>query len=160
MRAEPVIAFNERADGVLGRVLAKLQRVLGKVVSLTDVCLLLSTGGYTVTNAAAGSGTALTFSRTTLDLADAGVDSARLVVRGQNSAAGDVTVQAYNVTQSAALATATVSGATEQTAEGAWTALTPVGGDEEVEVRVVGDGVFDPVLYAVHLQLRTTQVRV
>jgi hypothetical protein len=136
-----------------------LGRLFGKVVSLSAVALLLNEGGFTVTNAAASPGTALTKTRTTLDFADAGVDSVRLLVRGENSAVGSVTVQAYNVTTSAAIATATVTDATEQTADSGWTVLTPNGGDEEIEVRVIGDGAFDPILYAVHLQMRTVQAR-
>lgn len=136
-----------------------LQRLFGKVVSLSVVALLLNEGGHTVTDAASGAGTALTVTRTLVDFADAGVDSVRLLVRGENSAAGDVTVQAYNVTTSLAIATATITDATEQTADSGWTVLTPNGGDEEIEIRVVGDGVFDPVLYAVHLQMRTVQAR-
>jgi hypothetical protein len=136
-----------------------LQRLFGKVVSLSVVTLLLNEGGFTVTNAAASPGTALTKTRTTIDFADAGVDSVRLLVRGENSAVGSVTVQAYNVTTSAAIATATVTDATEQTADSGWTVLTPNGGDEEIEVRVIGDGAFDPILYAVHLQMRTVQAR-
>lgn len=160
MRKDPVISFSQRPDpGPLRSVMDLLQRLFGKVVSLSVVTLLLNEGGFTVTNAAASPGTALTKTRTTIDFADAGVDSVRLLVRGENSAVGSVTVQAYNVTTSAAIATATVTDATEQTADSGWTVLTPNGGDEEIEVRVIGDGAFDPILYAVHLQMRTVQAR-
>lgn len=159
-RAEAVVTFDVRPPpGPLKRVVDILQALLGKVTSLAVITLLASEAGYTVTNAAGGAGTALTVTRTTLDLEDAGVDSVRLVVRGQNSGAGSVTVQAYNVTTSAALASVTVTDALEQTADSGWTVVAPAGGDEQVEIRVIGDGAFDPVLYSAHLHLRTVQAR-
>ncbi len=159
-RKDPVADFGLRPDaGPLRGVLDILHALFGKVVSLGVIALLLEIGGHTVTNAAASAGTALTKTRTTIDFQDAGVDSVRLVVRGENSASGSVTVQLYNVTTSAAMCTATLTNASEQTNEGAWTVFAPNGGDEEIEVRVIGDGVFDPILYAVHLQIRTVQAR-
>ena len=159
-RKDPVVDFGLRPEpGPLKRVLDILHALFGKVVSLSVVALLLEIGGHTVTNAASGAGTALTKTRTTIDFQDAGVDSVRLVVRGENSASGSVTVQLYNVTTSAAMATATLTNASEQTDEGSWTVFTPNGGDEEIEIRVIGDGAFDPILYAVHLQMRTVQAR-
>ena len=159
-RKDPGVDFGLRPEpGPLRRVLDILHALFGKVVSLSVVALLLEVAGHTVTNAATGAGTALTKSRTTIDFQDAGVDSVRLIVRGENSASGSVTVQLYNVTTSAAMATATLTNASEQTDEGSWTVFTPNGGDEEIEVRVIGDGAFDPILYAVHLQMRTVQGR-
>ena len=160
MRSEPVLSFALRPpDGPVRRIMDVLHALFGKVVSLALVALLLEIGGETVTNAASGAGTALTKTRTTVDFQDAGVDSVRLLVRAENSAVGSVTVQLYNVTTSAAIAAATVTDATEQTADSGWTVFTPAGGDEEIEVRVIGDGVLDPILYAVHLQMRTVQAR-
>ncbi len=159
-RKDPVVDFGLRPEpGPLRRVLDILHALFGKVVSLSVVALLLEIGGHTVTNAVSGAGTALTKSRTTIDFQDAGVDSVRLIVRGENSASGSVTVQLYNVTTSAAMCTATLTNASEQTDEGAWTVFTPNGGDEEIEIRVVGDGAFDPIIYGVHLQMRTVQAR-
>jgi hypothetical protein len=159
-RAEAVVTFDVRPPpGPLKRVVDILQALFGKVTSLAVITLLASEAGHTVTNAAGGAGTALTVTRTTLDLEDAGVDSVRLVVRGQNSGAGSVTVQAYNVTTSAALASVTVTDAVEQTADSGWTVVAPAGGDEQVEIRVIGDGALDPVLYSAHLHLRTVQAR-
>ena len=159
-RPDPVVDLGLRPEaGPLRSVFDILHAVFGKVVSVAAVALVLEIAGTTVTNAASGAGTALTKTRTTIDFQDAGVDSVRLVVRGENSASGSVTVQLYNVTTSAAMATATLTNASEQTDEGSWTVFTPNGGDEEIEVRVIGDGAFDPILYAVHLQMRTVQAR-
>lgn len=159
-RKNPVTEFGVRPEGEsLRRILDILQILLGKVVSLAAIALLVEIAGHTVTNAATTPGTALTKSRTTVDFGDAGIDSVRILVRGENSAAGSVTVQAFNVTGSAALATATLTNAVEQTADSDWTALPVLDGDQEIEVRVVGDGAFDPILYAVHLQMRTVQAR-
>ena len=162
-RKDPVVDFGLRPEpGPLRSVLDILHALFGKVVSLSVVALLLEVAGHTVTNAATGAGTALTTTRTTVDFQDAGVDSVRLVIRAKNSALTDLIIQAYNVTTSTAIATATIdtTETTEQTVVGAWTVLAPNGGDEEVEVRVISvNGTEDPVLYAVHLQMRTVQAR-
>lgn len=160
MRTEPIANFDVgQPPGPLQLVTDLLHALFGKVTCLTVVTLLADTVGVTVTNAATGAGTALTTTRTTIDFEDAGVDSVRIIVRGENSGVGDVTVQLYNVTTSAAICTATVTDATEQTADSGWQVFSPNGGDEEVEVRVIGDGAFDPILYSVHLQMRTVQAR-
>ena len=162
-RKDPVVDFGLRPEpGPLRSVLDMLHALFGKVVSLSVVALLLEVAGHTVTNAATGAGTALTTTRTTVDFQDAGVDSVRLVIRAKNSALTDLIIQAYNVTTSTAIATATINTTetTEQTVVGAWTVLKPNGGDEEVEVRVISvNGTEDPILYSVHLQMRTVQAR-
>ncbi len=159
-RKHPVADWGVRPKGgPLRRVVDILQILFGKVVSIATIALLVEIAGHTVTNAAASAGTALTKSRTTVDFSDAGVDSVRILVRGENSASGSVIVQAYNVTGSAAIAAATITNASEQTADSGWTVLPVLDGDQEIEVRVIGDGAFDPILYAVHLQMRTVQAR-
>ena len=162
-RKDPVVDFGLRPEpGPLRSVLDMLHALFGKVVSLSVVALLLEVAGHTVTNAATGAGTALTTTRTTVDFQDAGVDSVRLVIRAKNSALTDLIIQAYNVTTSTAIATATINTTetTEQTVVGAWTVLAPNGADEEVEVRVISvNGTEDPILYSVHLQMRTVQAR-
>ena len=108
-RKDPVVDFGLRPEpGPLRRVLDILHALFGKVVSLSVVALLLEVAGHTVTNAATGAGTALTTTRTTVDFQDAGVDSVRLVIRAKNSALTDLIIQAYNVTTSATIATASM----------------------------------------------------
>lgn len=159
-RQAPVVEFPVRPPpGPVAELIDSLRHVLGKMVSWSSVALLLEAAGLTITDAAGGAGTALTATRTMVDFGDAGIDSVRVVVRGKNSAAGSVTVQVYDVTNSAVLASAVVTGVAEQTAVGPWTALTPVGEDAEIEVRVVGNAADDPVLYAVQFQTSTTQKR-
>lgn len=159
-RAEPIIEIAERPpQGPLRRVIDILRALFGKVVSIVDVCLLLVVAGHTVTDAAGGAGTALPTTRTKIDFADAGIDSVRVVVHGQNSGAGSVTVQVYDVTHSVALAQVMVTGAAAVTVDGDWTRLEAMGDDSVIEVRVIGNGADDPVLYAVHFQARTTQAR-
>ena len=161
LRTEPVTTFGPSPPtGPLQVVLDILHAVFGKVVSLAVVTLLLNEGGFAVINAATGLGTALSRTRTTVDFQDAGVDSVRVVVRGENSAASpNVIVEVFNITASLRMAAATLVGTTEQTVESGWVAFAVNGGDEDIEVRVIGDGALDPILYAVHLQLRTTQAR-
>ena len=67
-RSDPVVEFDVGATpGPLSGLLDILHALFGKVVSLAVVALLLEIGGHTVTNAASGSGTALTKTRTSID---------------------------------------------------------------------------------------------
>lgn len=160
LRPQPVVEFAQRPPpGPVKEALETLAKVLGKVTALVDVALLLEAAGYTATNAAGGAGTALTFSRTPVDFADAGCDQVRVVVRGKNSVAGSVTVTVHDVTQNLELCRVVVTGSTEQTAIGLWTTIKPTGLDQEVEVRVIGNGADDPVFLRVSLQGRTLQAR-
>lgn len=159
-RAEPVVEFPLRPEpGPLKGALDILTAVLGKMVSIADVLLLANTAGHTVTNAASGAGTALAFTRALLDLADAGVDQVRAVARGNAGAAGTVQVTVHDVTNSVELARVAVTNASDVTVAGTWTAVAEQGGDREIEVRVIGDGALDPVLFRVSLQVRTVQRR-
>ena len=163
MRIESVTDFGQRPPpGPLKGVLDILHAVFGKVVSLSIVALLLDVDGHTVTNALSGGGTQLTTTITAIDFEDAGIDSVRLVIRAENSALTDLKIQAYNLTAGVELAFATVdtSQTTEQTVVGAWTELAPNGGDEQIELRVITiNGTEDPIIYGVHLQMRTVQAR-
>lgn len=159
-RPNPVIDFAERPEpGPLRRVMDVLTALLGKVESFADVLLLHDEAGFTVTNAVAVAGTAVGGTRVLVNFGDAGCDQVRLVARAKNSAAGSVTLQWYDVTNSRALATLTVTGVTETTYAGAYAATQPTGSDHEMELRVIGDGAMDPVLYRVSAQLRTLQAR-
>lgn len=159
-RAEPIIDFNIRPEpGDLRNIVDALKATLGKVVSFADVLLFHDAAGLTVTNAASGAGTAVGGSRVLIHFADTGADQVRLVARAKNSAVGDVVLQLYDVTNARALCTVTVSGATEATYAGEYAATQPTGLEHEVELRCIGDGAFDPVLYRVSAQLRTTQAR-
>lgn len=159
-RAESVIDFAVRPPpGDLKRVVDVLQALLGKVESFADVLLFHDQAGFTVTNAAVSPGTAIGGTRVSVHFADAGTDQVRLVARAKNSAAGSVTLQLYDITNSRALCTLTVTDATETTYTGDYAATQATGGEHELELRVIGDGAFDPVLYRVSCQLRTTQAR-
>lgn len=159
-RSDAVVSFDVRPPpGHLKRVIDILQALFGKVTSLTVLSMLVDASGFSVTSAASGTGTSVTPSRTVVDFEDAGVDSLRLVTRGEGLASGDVEVRLNNVTTSKVLATATLSGATEQSAESDWVTIAPNGGDEELEIRVVGDDSGTPILYAAHVHMRTVQAR-
>lgn len=159
-RAEPVVNFTDRPEpGPVRRIMDVLQALLGKVESLVDVTLLHEAAGYTVTNAAGGAGTSLAFSQLSMHFADAGVDNVRVLVRGNNSGGGSVTVTVHDVTNNVELARVTVTGATPATYAGDWTAIRPTGSEQVIEVRVIGNAADDPVLFNVHLQGRTVQAR-
>lgn len=159
-RAEPVIQIAERPEpGPLRRVIDLLHALFGKVTALVNVALLLDSAGVTTTDAAASPGTSLGFTRTTVDFADAGIDSVRVIVRAVNSAAGSVVYAVHDVTNNVELCRVTVTGTTITTYAGDWTTIRPTGSDQELEVRAIGDGAFDPVAYAIHLQGRTVAAR-
>ncbi len=160
MRKEPILDFAARPEpGPLKEVVDVLTRTIGRTVAIGTVPMLTEVGGHVVTDAATTPGTALAFTRTFIDLADAGVDNLRLVVRAKNSVAGSVTVQLYDVTSSVVLCTVVVTGTTETTYAGAWVTVVPGSDDRELELRVVGDGAADPTIYTAQLQMRTTQAR-
>ena len=162
-RPEPVVDFGLRPEpGPLRGLLDVLGALFGKVVSLSVVTLLFEAAGHVITNVGTTPGTTVTATRTLIDFQDAGIDSARLVVRAKNSVTNNLTIEAFNATTSAVVATALIdtTQSTEQTVAGSWTVLVPNGGDEDIYVRAYsGTAGDDPTLYAVHLQLRTTQAR-
>jgi hypothetical protein len=159
-RAEPVIVLSERVEpGPVRRIMDVLQALLGKVESFADVLLFHNLAGYQVVDAVASPGTAIGGTRVSIHFGDAGTDQVRLVARAKNSAAGTVILQLYDVTNTRALAVLTVSGVTETIYTGEYVDTLPTGNEHELELRVIGDGAFDPTLYRVSCQLRTVQAR-
>lgn len=159
-RPQPVVEFAQRPPpGPLKEVVDQLTKVLGKITALVDVALLLEAAGYTATNAAAGAGSSLAFTRTPIDFADAGVDQVRVCVRGRNSVAGTVTVTVHDITANIELCRVAVTGAADVTVASGWTTIKPTGADQEVEVRVIGNAADDPIFLRVSLQGRTLQAR-
>lgn len=155
-RKDPVVNIAERVPpGPMRGVMDTLQSVLGKTVSFSSLELLKDLAGYAITNAAGSPGTDVPEARTVMHFADAGIDQLRVVVRGKNSAAGSVAVQVYRVTGALTLAAVTVTDGTLATFTGTWTTFTPTGADEDIGLRVVGNGTFDPILYRVDVQMRT-----
>lgn len=135
------------------RDLADLVRASsGKLTPLLDVVLLHDVAGHTVP---AGATVEVEGTHVPLELADATVDSVRLLARGiANTAA--VVIQAYDRTNSVVLATVTL-GTALSTVTGSWTKVAPKGGDREIVLRVVGDSANSQVLRNVRLQGRTVQ---
>lgn len=156
----PMDTGDPRANAPIRDLVRKLAPAFGKTVSLDVLTLLSDMAGYQITNAATAPGTDIAECRTAVDLADAGVDQVRVVVRGKNSAAGSVTVQVYRVTGATTLASVTVTDGTLATFAGDWTVIIPTGLDEDLGVRVVGDGAFDPTFYRIELQMRTLRVAI
>ena len=54
----------------------------------------------------------------------------------------------------------TLTDGTLATFAGDWTVIIPTGSDEDLGVRVVGDGAFDPTFYRIELQMRTLRVAI
>lgn len=159
-RTQGVVSFGGSVPpGALKDALTLLTAVLHRITSVSEFALLLDSAGVTFTNAAVSPGSANTTTRDSVDFVDAGIDQVRVVCRGNNSAVGTVEVTVYDVTDTVELGRVQMSGVTPTTYTGAWTNISPTGGDHEIEVRVIGDGAFDPVTYSVRLQGRTLQAR-
>lgn len=138
--------------------LSVLEAVLGKMVSFADVALLMEAAGFVTAAAGATPGTSVPVTRVAVDFADAGADQVRLACYAKNSGAGAVTLALYDVTNAKTLATVVVTGVAAAAYVGEWTTITPSGGDQVLELRVVGAGE-TPTVYTLHTQLRTLQAR-
>lgn len=135
------------------RELADLFRAsAGKLTPIADFLMVQSIAGYTVP---IGGTVEIEGTHVPVELADAHIDSVRLLARGIANVAG-VTLQAYDKTNSVVLATLALTTSTGSRI-GAWTQVVPQGGDREIVLRVVGDGVNTQVLHNVRLQGRTVQ---
>jgi len=94
-----------------------------------------------------------------VDLADGGLNGARLAVYG-TPPANDVQVQAFNATTGQVIATATMKGgAPAGWFVGAVTGVVPTGGDEVIQTRFVGTGAQQPILNTIHLQAMTLNLQ-
>lgn len=129
-----------------------LRRHLGKVVSFASIALHLEHGGTTLT--AGSGGTVLPASRTTIDIADTGVDSLRLVAAGSASASG-MRLRLLDVTDSPVLLAELELPTSDTWVAGDWTRWAPTSRDRQLEVVVVGNGSATQTLTRVDVQLRT-----
>lgn len=135
----------------------ELQRVIGRVSSHATIPLHHNIAGTTIT-LVGGTNTQPAMG-TSVDFADGGLDGLRLVVYG-TPPANDVTVQAFNTTTGQVVATATMKGgAPAGWFTGTLAAITPVGGDEQIQVRFVGTGAQQPVVNTIHLQAATLNLK-
>lgn len=129
-----------------------LRRFFGKVVSLGESTLLSSHAGVALT-AASSPGTALIESKTSIDLADAGIDQARLVGYGSSTVASQV-LRLNDTTGSRTICSVTMPTSAGRFI-GDWTSIPLSPGDRAIEVAVVGNGVATQTLYRVAVQWRT-----
>lgn len=135
----------------------ELQRTLGRISAHVTIPLHSNYAGTTIT-LAGGIATAAAMA-SAVDLADAGLDLHRVVVYG-TPPANDVTVQVFNVTTGQVVAFAVMKGgAPAGLFTGVWTGLTPMGGDEALQVRFVGTGAQQPVVNVIHLQAASNNVK-
>lgn len=153
-RQQPVVVLTQRFDQADERV-RQLADVLtatsGKVTPILDSTLLHSVAGLAVV---AGATVVVEGTHTSFDFLDAHIDTVRLIVRGKTAAAGPITLQLWDVTNSAILATVTVTTVTG-TNVGTWTSVKAVAGERVVALRVVGDTANAQTLYSVHMQAYT-----
>jgi hypothetical protein len=89
-----------------------------------------------------------------LDMMDANIDSARIIVRGKTAAAGPVVINLYDVTNSIVLATVSVT-TSLATQVGVWASVAAKAGERVLAVQVVGDSANAQTIYAVHAQFYT-----
>lgn len=156
-RTQPVIELTQRfdqKDEKVRQLADVVKRTAGKLTPIMDVALLHSNAGLAV---AAGGTVTVEGTHTSLDFLDANLDTARLIVRGKTAAAGPITLQLYDVTNSVAIATVTVT-TVNGTNVGAWTSIVPVASERELALRVVGDSANAQTLYSARAQFNTTRV--
>ena len=158
-RTAPVLDFPlpTAIDPVLRRTLELLRQHFGKVTSLLSVALHVEHGATAVV--AVAGGTSLPATKTTLDLADSGVDQFRVVGYGSANIAA-TSVNVVYTPGNVLLATAALANGAAARFVGAWMGWpksVPVGGDLPVEVQVIGNGVGIETLYRVELQARTNR---
>lgn len=135
----------------------ELERVIGRVSSHATIPLHQNVTGTTIT-LAGGTNTQPAMGTST-DFADGGLDGVRLIVYG-TPPANDCTVQAYNLTTGQVIASAVMKGgAPAGWFTGILTALVPIGGDEQIQVRFVGTGAQQPVVNTIHLQCATLNLK-
>lgn len=156
-RTQPVIELTQRfeqKDEKVRQLADIVKRTAGKLTPIMDVSMLHSNAGLVV---AAGATVTVEGTHTSLDFLDANLDTVRLVVRGKTAAAGPITLQLYDLTNSVVLATVTVT-TTLATQVGAWTNISPVAGERELAIKVVGDSANAQTLYSARAQFNTTRV--
>lgn len=155
-RSGPVIEITERfqqGDERTRQLADVMQKTAGKLTPIVDVALLHSNAGLVV---AAGATVTVEGTYTSLDFLDANIDTARLIVRGKTAAAGPITIQLYDVTNSVAIATVTVT-TVNGTNVGTWTDVAAKAGERQLAIRVVGDSANAQTLYDIHAQFLTTR---
>jgi hypothetical protein len=130
-----------------------LRKALGKVTSLLDLTLLFSNVGVNVPLSATF--TDIEGTHHSVNTADAGLDYARLIVKGNTAAGGAaITIQLYDATAAIVLCTVTVN-VTNQLNTGAWTRIKPWNADHTIQLRVIGDNAKAQTLYNAHAQFNT-----
>ena len=153
-RSQPVLELTQRfeqKDERVRQVVDVIQKSSGKLTPILDIAHLLLRAGDVV---AAGATVLLEGTYVSLDMMDANIDSARLVVRGKTAAAGPVVVNLYDVTNSVVLATVSLT-TVLGTQVGAWTSVAAKAGERVLAIQVVGDSVNAQTIYAIHSQYYT-----
>lgn len=151
-RTNPVVEFaHDVSDHT--KTLELLRRSLGKITAIADFTLLYANAGVNVPLSATF--TDIEGTQHAINTADAGLDYARLVVKGNTAAGGAaITIQLYDATASVVLATTTVT-TTNQLNTGAWTRIAPWNADHTIQLRVIGDNTKAQTLYNAHAQFAT-----
>jgi hypothetical protein len=158
MARAPVIQFPTiPPDHHTALLQGHLERVIGRVSSHATIPLHSNFAGTTVT-LAGGIATAPAMTAVA-DFADAGIDGLRINVFG-TPPANDVTVQAVNLATGQVVATAVMKGGAPQGwFTGTLQAITPLGGDEQIQVRFIGTGAQAPVVNQIHLHGATLNLK-
>lgn len=159
-RVEPIFDIPVRLTDELRpleKTLEALRATMGRVTSIQDVLMFFNTSG-SGTVGATDPGTTVVSAIARIDFADALIDSARLYVRAQNSAATSRVIRVYDTTNSVVIADVPITN-TLQVYVGNWTPVAFKGGDRALEVRIIGNGAETQTLYSAHLQLRTARAQ-
>jgi len=153
-RPQPVVEFTTRFDQLdekTRQVVDVLRASSGKLTPVLDIAHLLLRAGDTVV---AGATVTLDGTYVSLDMMDANIDSARLIVRGKTAAAGPIVVNLLDVTNSVILATVSVT-TSLATQVGTWASFAAKAGERVLAIQIVGDSANAQTMYAIHSQYYT-----
>lgn len=135
-----------------------LRDSVGLATSIAVIPMFLEHAGFAFV--AAGAGTDIIESQTTVDLEDARIDSMRFVGYGSSNGAGD-SVRLMDGTTAITGVTASLANGAAARFVGAWvlpSQFNSLGGDRSLKVQVVGNGARVQTIYRIDLQVRTVRI--
>jgi len=160
MTRPQVITFQSNPTDPQVQVLKdELQRTVGRISSLVDICLFFSVTGL-VGNTVASAATIAPPTQLKVDFADAGLDFVRILVVATGTG-NNPSANIYNVTTGQVICSVPVGGSAEALTTGQWVSYTPHGGDETIGFSFTNGsaGSESVTLWSVHLQAATLNAK-
>lgn len=148
-RPNPILNF---PDATLSGIMKRLIQTSGRLTAINHIPLLRVTAGQ---NVPAGATVAIEGTQTVLNSHDALANHMRLVIRGKTAAAGPITCNVIDVTNSNKVLCSVTVTTTLAMQIGTWTRIVMWNVDHTLQLQVVGDSANAQTLYSVEIQSRT-----